>query len=89
MIWINVLWSTSRSTAATVMALVEKTCSHSLNGCFHRRAQSLIDELLAFSPAGGIDDQVDAFCQGVLWIEGQYWRGRGYASPPVPMVFSR
>jgi len=27
-----VLWSTSRSTAATVMALVEKTFSHSLNG---------------------------------------------------------
>jgi len=26
------LWSTSRSTAATVMALVDKTFSHSLNG---------------------------------------------------------
>jgi len=23
------------------------------------------------------DDQVDAFCQGVLWIEAQYWRGWG------------
>jgi len=29
-----VLWSTNRSTAATVMALVEKTFSHSLNGWF-------------------------------------------------------
>jgi hypothetical protein len=49
----------------------------------------LIEELLAFSPRGGVDDQVDAFCQGVLWIEAQFWRGRGYGSSPVPMVFSR
>ncbi len=56
---------------------------------FHRRSESLIEELLAFSPRGGIDDQVDAFCQGVLWIEGQYWRGRGHSSAPLPMVFSR
>ncbi len=56
---------------------------------FHRRSESLIDELLAFSPRGGVDDQVDAFCQGVLWIEAQYWRGRGHSSAPLPMVFSR
>jgi len=56
---------------------------------FHRRSDSLIEELLAFSPRGGVDDQVDAFCQGVLWIEAQYWRGRGHSSAPLPMVFSR
>jgi predicted phage terminase large subunit-like protein len=56
---------------------------------FHRRAESLIEELLAFTPRGGIDDQVDAFCQGVLWIEAKYWRGRGHSSAPLPMVFSR
>ena len=56
---------------------------------FARKADSLIEELLAFSPRGGIDDQVDAFCQGVLWIEAQFWRGRGHSSAPLPMVFSR
>jgi predicted phage terminase large subunit-like protein len=56
---------------------------------FARKADSLVDELLAFSPRGGVDDQVDAFCQGVLWIEAQFWRGRGYGTSPVPMVFSR
>jgi predicted phage terminase large subunit-like protein len=56
---------------------------------FHRRSESLIEELLAFSPRGGIDDQVDAFCQGVLWIEAQFWRGRGHSSAPLPMIFSR
>ena len=56
---------------------------------FHHRSESLIEELLAFSPRGGIDDQVDAFCQGVLWIEAQFWRGRGHSPAPLPMVFSR
>ena len=56
---------------------------------FARKADSLIEELLAFSPRGGVDDQVDAFCQGILWMEAQFWRGRGYGSSPVPMVFSR
>ena len=56
---------------------------------FARKANSLVEELLAFSPRGGIDDQVDAFTQGVLWIETQYWRGRGHSSAPLPMVFSR
>jgi predicted phage terminase large subunit-like protein len=56
---------------------------------FARKADSLVEELLAFSPRGGVDDQVDAFCQGVLWIEAQFWRSRGSGSSPVPMVFSR
>jgi predicted phage terminase large subunit-like protein len=56
---------------------------------FARKAESLVEELLAFSPRGGVDDQVDAFCQGVLWIEAQFWRCLGYCSSPVPMVFSR
>ncbi|MFU8885477.1 MAG: terminase [Cyanobacteriota bacterium] len=56
---------------------------------FARKADLLVEELLAFSPRGGVDDQVDAFCQGVLWIEAQFWRSRGYGSSPVPMVFSR
>jgi predicted phage terminase large subunit-like protein len=56
---------------------------------FARKADSLVEELLAFSPRGGVDDQVDAFCQGVLWIEAQFWRGRGYGTTPVPMVFTR
>jgi predicted phage terminase large subunit-like protein len=56
---------------------------------FARKADCLVEELLAFSPRGGVDDQVDAFCQGVLWIEAQFWRGRGYGTSPVPMVFSR
>jgi predicted phage terminase large subunit-like protein len=56
---------------------------------FARKADSLVEELLAFSPRGGVDDQVDAFCQGVLWIEAQFWRGRGYGASPVPMLFSR
>jgi hypothetical protein len=42
-----------------------------------------VEELLAFSPRGGVDDQVDAFCQGVLWIEAQFWRGRGHSSAPA------
>ncbi len=56
---------------------------------FARKAESLIEELLAFSPRGGVDDQVDAFCQGVLWIEAQFWRGRGHSGTPLPMLFSR
>ncbi len=56
---------------------------------FARKAESLVEELLAFSPRGGVDDQVDAFCQGVLRIETQFWRVRGYGTFPVPMVFSR
>ena len=56
---------------------------------FARKTDSLIEEMLAFSLRGGVDDQVDAFCQEVPWIEARLWRGRGYGSSPVPMVFSR
>jgi len=56
---------------------------------FSRKSAPLVEELLAFSPRGGVDDQVDAFCQGVLWIEAQFWRGRGHSSALLPMVFSR
>ena len=56
---------------------------------FHSRSASLQEELLGFSPTCGVDDQVDAFCQGVLWIEGQYWRSRSGSTAPVPMLFSR
>jgi phage terminase large subunit-like protein len=31
---------------------------------FARQANSLVQELLALSPRGGVDDQVDAFCPG-------------------------
>ena len=54
-----------------------------------RKAASLIEEQLAFSPRRGVGDQVDAFCQGVLWIEAQYRRGHGHSSAPVSKVFSR
>ena len=42
---------------------------------FARKAESLVEELLAFSPRGSVDDQVNAFCQWVLRIERQFWRG--------------
>ena len=56
---------------------------------FAPKADSLIEQLLAFSPRDDVDHQVVAFCQGLLWIEAQYWRGRGHSSVPLPMVFSR
>jgi hypothetical protein len=56
---------------------------------FARNADSLVEKMLAFSPRTGINDQVDAFTQGRLWNEVQYWRGRGHNSAPLPMVFSR
>ena len=59
------------------------------SACAVLRAPTPERVLLAFSPRGGIDDQVDALCQGVLWIEQRYWRGRGSSQAPVPMVFSR
>jgi hypothetical protein len=62
-----------------------------------RRSELLIEELLAFTPRGGVDDLVDAYrcaedcvvTKAVLWIEGPYWRGRGHRQTPVPMLFSR
>ena len=47
----------------------------------------LITELLGF-PNAAHDDLVDAFCQGVIWLQNRHWRGQGKA-PPRPLVFSR
>ena len=47
----------------------------------------LITELLGF-PNAANDDLVDAFCQGVIWLQNQHWRGNGRATPR-PLLFSR
>ena len=47
----------------------------------------LITELLGF-PNAAHDDLVDAFCQGVIWLQNQHWRGSG-KGPPRPLLFSR
>ena len=54
---------------------------------FHRPTEALQSELLSF-PTGAHDDLVDSFCQGVIWLQQQHWRGRGRSKPPRPLLFS-
>ncbi len=52
---------------------------------FQRPTEALQGELLSV-PTGAHDDLVDAFCQGVIWLQQQHWRGRGRREPCRPRL---
>ncbi|MCP9812353.1 terminase [Synechococcus lacustris] len=54
---------------------------------FNPGNDELINELLGF-PNAANDDLVDAFCQGVIWLQNKYWRANSRGTP-MPLLFSR
>ena len=54
---------------------------------FNPGNDELINELLGF-PNAANDDLVDAFCQGVIWLQNKYWRANSRGTP-LPLLFSR
>ena len=54
---------------------------------FNPGNEELINELLGF-PNAANDDLVDAFCQGVIWLQNKYWRAKSRGTP-LPLLFSR
>jgi len=54
---------------------------------FNPGNDKLINELLGF-PNAANDDLVDAFCQGVIWLQNKYWRANSRGTP-LPLLFSR
>jgi hypothetical protein len=54
---------------------------------FHHRAQPLVEEAIRFPK--GSKDLVDAFCHGVLWLEGRYWKAQGIQPVVTPLLVSR